>query len=125
MGKWMKSNHDELYLQLLKVTKHLGIPSRRKDMGFGSGTPEGIWYESGFLNTYEDYVKAYEALLDTEMRDPEVKVKFLTAEKAVRDAFYMLYTNMLDTNDLVTDEDLVAMTLPERRRRKSNPAVKS
>ncbi|MDR1356416.1 MAG: hypothetical protein LBJ58_01955 [Tannerellaceae bacterium] len=125
MSKWMKMNHDELYSQLLQVTEHLSVPSRRKGMGFGSGTPEGIWYEASFLKIYEDYVRAHEAWLATDMKNREATVEFLTAEKAVRDAFHMLYTNMLDTNDLVTDEDLVAMTLPERRRRKSNPAVKS
>jgi hypothetical protein len=82
-------------------------------MGLGADTPAGIWYDTTFTSSFNVFSSAFGAWLDPATRTKLITVHLKAAESTFKPVYRQL-ASMLKGNPLVTDEDLVAMGLPER-----------
>ena len=119
---WMKRNHTALYEQVTRTVNYLSLPGNRDRMGLSAATPQGQYYDAGFMPVFETYLQAYVAWADKANRTPAITARFLTAEKALKKEYKELYNAFFKTNPLVTDEDLVEMALPESPSGERHPA---
>jgi hypothetical protein len=108
----MQSNHLHLFDQVSKTVNYLSLPANRERMGLGASTPFGVYYDTEFAPVHADYLQKYVTWNDPTTRTPAATKAFMNAEKALKKAYRNMYTSLLKTNPLVSDEDLTDMELP-------------
>ncbi|MDR2119177.1 MAG: hypothetical protein LBP25_06560 [Tannerellaceae bacterium] len=111
---WLKRNNEALYLQGEATYNYINTEPQRSRMGFKSDTVQGDWFDDVFGPSLGVFQTKYDLWKDEATRT-KVKTAALTeAKKAFIPVYRKLYTGFLKNNPLVTNEDLVAMDLPER-----------
>jgi hypothetical protein len=110
---WLPQNHEALYNQGTQTTAYVGVEANQTRMGIVGASL--TWLNGTYKPAWSAFGAAFEA-----WRDPATRTEILTAamrdaRKTFEAAYRQLYTGLLKGNPNVTDSDLVAMGLPERK----------
>jgi hypothetical protein len=115
---WIPKNHDALHEQANCTWGYFS--QQRERMGLASTTPQGQWIDEEFYPKLNHFNNVFLDWKDPAERAPVKTVKLREAEEAFKPAYRHLYTGFLKSNPLVTDSDLLEMSLPQRRQHVSN-----
>jgi hypothetical protein len=83
-------------------------------MGLGNTDAAGIWFDTVFTPSYMELSKAYDAWKNPATRTPTITAKLIEVEKVFIPIYRQLYTGFLKSSPLVTNDDLLGMSLPQR-----------
>jgi hypothetical protein len=111
---WLPQNHEALYGQATSTLTYFQNSQNRKRMGFSPGTVQGLWFDTEFVPSFENFRVAFDAWKEPSQRNPIKTEKLKEAESAFRPVYRKLYTGFLKESPVVTDDDLVAMGMPTR-----------
>ncbi|MDR2119398.1 MAG: hypothetical protein LBP64_00805 [Tannerella sp.] len=120
---WLPGNHEALYNMALQTWSYLSIPENHIRMGFTVDSPGWTWLHTVFVPALNTEKKAFEEWINPDMRTPSVAAAFFEAEKMFIPIYRMLYTGFLKSSPLVTDDDLIAMGLPQRQRKHRRASI--
>jgi hypothetical protein len=108
---WMAASHEQLNNQVTVMVNYL-MPEVLTRMGIAG---EALaWYSNELLVKYNKFNFAFESWKNPAERTPAKSAALSEAENDFRKTFRTFYTGFLRYNPLVTDEDLVSMSLPKR-----------
>jgi hypothetical protein len=119
---WLPQNHEALFEQALRTWNYVCVQPGRERMGFGYDTPQGKWVDETFYPKFNAFNVALQVWKNAAERTPVITTKLAEAESEFRPAYRQLYTGLLRNNPLVTDDDLVSMSLPKRPSGGGKPA---
>jgi hypothetical protein len=110
---WMPSNHEALHDKATLTMNVLSVSANRERMGLGSGTPLGGWLDSDFLPEFTHFDDAYGPWVNPGTRTKIITLQLNEAEATFK-PMYRKLASLLKSSPLVTDDDLLAMGLPQR-----------
>jgi hypothetical protein len=111
---WIPRNHEQLYDQAAITAAFLSVEENRTRLGFGPYSAQIKWLNGEFFAKYEAFKTAFESWHNPATRTKLLTEQLLEAEKTFKEAYRKLYTGFLRESPLVTDNDLIAMSLPKR-----------
>jgi hypothetical protein len=111
----MKHNHEALLMQAMQTRGYIEVPQNRERMGFLTVSPQGKWFDTVFCPSLERLDDAVGGWRDPATRTKTKTAAMQSAERDFQPLYRQLYMAFLRVSPLVTNEDLVAMGLPERR----------
>jgi hypothetical protein len=111
---WIPKAHELRYDMATQTWTYISTEPQRSRMGFASSTVQGNWLDSDFYFAYIAFSTAYNAWKNQATRTKLLSSALIDAEKAFIPKYRQLYTGFLKNSPLVTNEDLIAMALPER-----------
>jgi hypothetical protein len=117
---WIPKNHEELRNQANQTANYLSDPLHRERMGLNPTTPQGRWVDDEFYPKFHHFIDVYLEWENPAERTSSKTLGLRKAESDFKPVYRQLYTGFLKANPLVTDNDLVSMGLPMRRRHVSN-----
>jgi hypothetical protein len=119
---WLSANHQGLYNQGKQTFNYLSDPMNRDRMGFGPGTPQGQWLDTVFQPTLNAFTAAFNNWNDPATRTPVKTALLNDTEKVFKETYRELYTGLLRTSPLVTNEDLLEMGMPKHSTGERHPS---
>jgi hypothetical protein len=94
--------------------RYLNNGTNRNRMGLGPSTPQGDWLVAEFEEKYTMFAAAFAKWKDPATRTSLITAALEGAEEEFKKVYRTLYNGLLKSSPLVTNEDLIAMGLPER-----------
>ncbi|MDR2121144.1 MAG: hypothetical protein LBP64_09790 [Tannerella sp.] len=120
---WIPKKHEALYNMALQTWSYLSIPENHIRMGFIADSPGWTWVTTVFVPALNTEKKAFEEWENPATRTTVITSKLAEAEKMFIPIYRMLYTGFLKSCPLVTDDDLIAMGLPQRQRKHKRASI--
>ncbi|MDR0703690.1 MAG: hypothetical protein LBF88_01750 [Planctomycetaceae bacterium] len=111
---WQSQNHEQLFDQAMMTVKYLSVEANQIRMGFGPYSAQVKWLNAEFFVKYEAFKAAFENWRNEAARTKIILEQLRETEKVFRAVYRQLYTGFLKKSPLVTDDDLIAMSLPKR-----------
>lgn len=120
---WIPQNHRLLYDQASLTYAHASTEPNRSRMGLAPDTPQGEWFDNTFVPAFFLFKDRFLAWLDPGTRTPVQTVAMRDARKKFVSVYRKFYMSFLKSSLLVTVEDLIAMNLPVRGKKRSHAAI--
>ena len=114
---WVAKGYEELYDQSNQTRTYLSLNMEK--MGIEGANAR--WVENVFNKEQTNYADVFLAWQNPAERTPLKVVAIKDAKITFVPTYRQLYTGLLKNNPNVTNEDLVAMALPERSSKKPTP----
>lgn len=111
---WLPQNHQALFDMARQTLNYLLLPDNRDRMGFGAGTPQGIWLTETFIPAYETFRTMFNDWVNPAERTAVKSARLASSEKVFKSLYRQLYVAFLKRSPLVADSDLASMDLPAR-----------
>jgi hypothetical protein len=108
---WLAQRHEELYDQATMTVDYLTAENLDR-MGIAGAA--NAWYGSEVVVKYNRFKLAFENWKNPADRSPAKSAALKETEADFKKVYRQFYTGYLKNNPLVTDEDLVSMSLPKR-----------
>ena len=122
LTNWLLQGHEAFYDQINRTVTFLMSSENRTRLGFIATHPNGIWLDTSFIPVFMGYTSAYSDWRDPSKRTPLAIRNLEDAEKEVR-PLYRILREMLTAVPYVSNSDLRAMSLPERKDNSRRPAL--
>jgi len=119
---WMAREHTALHDQAQRTWNYASTTDNATRMGMGPDTPLGLWMQNTFYPVLDQWMMAYQRWVDPVNRTPAQIGDLRATEEQFKPLYRELYTGFLKNNPLVTDYDLIEMSLPTRSSGGNTPA---